>query len=164
MSGCAPIPVPCQTATRVICTETLEHVDDPACLMAELHRVACPGALFLLSVPDPAAEALQRRLAPDSYWRKPNHLRVFQRDEFARLVTGAGLTIERRGSYGFYQALWWAMFWCCGVPLAAPDHPALKHLEKSWSALLDTPGGGDVKHALDDLMPKSQLILARKPA
>ena len=163
VSNCAPIPVADARATRIICTEVLEHVDDPAALMGELHRVAAPGALFLLSVPDPVIEGVQRQLAPELYWRKPNHLRVFGREDFAALVTAAGLTIEHRGSFSFYQALWWSLFWACGVPLEAPDHPVLHHLERAWSALLDLPNGPAAKRALDEVMPKSQVIVARKP-
>ena len=50
--------------------------------------------MYLLTVPDPVGESLQKKLAPDLYWRTPNHLRVFERDEFDRLVIEAGLTIE----------------------------------------------------------------------
>ena len=131
--------------------------------MAELVRVGRPGALYLLTVPDPGAERLQQRLAPALYWRVPNHLRIFEREDFAALVQSAGLGIESRGCYGFYQALWWAMFWSCDVTLEAPSHPALEHWERSWDALLDTPAGIAVKQALDDTLPKSQLIVARKP-
>ena len=163
VTDCDPIPLPDASATRIICTEVLEHVADPARLMAELVRVGRAGALYLLTVPDPAAEQLQQRLAPESYWRQPNHLRIFEREAFAALVRDAGLVIESRSSYGFYQAMWWAMFWSCDVPLEAPDHPALSGWEDTWNALLDTEGGVAVKHAMDDALPKSQLILARKP-
>jgi SAM-dependent methyltransferase len=164
VSGCDPIPVPSATATKVVCTEVLEHVDDPARLMAELARVGQPGAQYLLTVPDPAIERLQQTLAPESYWRKPNHLRIIQRDEFAAMVEAAGLVIEHRGSYGFYNALWWLMFWSCDVPLETPHHPALENWERTWNALLDSKDGVRVKHALDEALPKSQLIIARKPA
>ncbi len=164
VSDCDPIPLPDDLATRIVCTEVLEHVIDPGRLMAELVRVGRPGALYLLTVPDPAAERLQQRLAPELCWRPPNHLRIFEREEFDALVQSAGLSIESRGCYGFYQALWWAMFWSCDVKLEAPFHPALEHWERSWDALLDTPAGIAVKQAMDDALPKSQLIVARKPA
>lgn len=54
--------------------------------MAELVRVGQPGAQYLLTVPDPVAETVQKNLAPDSYFQKPNHIRIFQRDEFEQLV------------------------------------------------------------------------------
>ncbi len=162
VTGCDPVPLPDATASRIVCTEVLEHVADPARVMAELVRVGRPGARYLLTVPDPVSEQLQRRLAPDSYWRRPNHVRVFERDAFASLVEQSGLRIEDRSSYGFYHTMWWTMFWSCDVPLDAPEHPALQHWARSWESLLATPKGLAVKQALDDALPKSQLILAVK--
>ncbi len=162
VTNCDPIPLSEAIATRIICTEVLEHVADPTRVMAELVRIGRPGALYLLTVPDPGSEQLQRRLAPDIYWQRPNHLRVFERDAFTSLVEGAGLRIEDRSCYGFYQTIWWTMFWSCKVSLDAPTHPALQHWAQSWEALLGTPEGIAAKQALDDVLPKSQLILARK--
>src|SRR5205085_442537 len=94
-SDCNPLPLQDGIASVVISMEVLEHVDDPKQLMQELVRVGQPGARYLLTVPDPASENLQKRLAPASYFEKPHHIRIFQRDEFAALVEGAGLLIER---------------------------------------------------------------------
>ena len=148
--------------SRRLHRKCLEHADDPAAVMAELVRVARPGALFLLTVPAPGSEAVQRQAAPDLYWRKPHHLRVFDEPAFAALVTNAGLAIEKRSGYGFYQTVWWAMFWACKVALEAPHHPALQAWEASWGALLGTADGVRVKQALDGVLPKSQVIIARK--
>ena len=141
VTDCDPIPLPDSYATRVVCTEVLEHVPDPGRMMAELVRVARPCALYLLTVPDPAAEAIQRSLAPETYWREPNHVRVFEREAFTTLVQSSGLTIESRSSYGFFQNIWWTMFWTCGTPLEAPPHPVLENWARTWNAMLDTPGG-----------------------
>ncbi len=162
VSDCAPIPLGDAKADRIICTETLEHVQDPAQVLRELVRVAKPGALFLLTVPAPGAEQVQQRVAPDFYWREPHHLRIFTSKTFEDLVVGSGLVVEERGSYGFFQTVWWSMFWACGTPLEGPNHPALQAWEASWSALLNLPDGARVKRALDEVLPKSQLILARK--
>src|SRR4051812_8436015 len=69
VSTCDPIPLPDATASVVICTEVLEHVESPARLAAELARIGKPGARYLISVPDPASEALMREVAPAWYWR-----------------------------------------------------------------------------------------------
>ena len=161
-SNCTPIPLADAVADRIVCTEMLEHADDPTAVMAELVRVAKPGARFLLTVPAAESEIVQKRVAPEFYWQKPLHLRIFDHDGFAKLVTDAGLTIERRGRYGFYQSVWWSMFWACGTPFEGPHHPALLAWEASWGALLDSVGGARVKLALDAALPKSQLIVASK--
>lgn len=158
-----PLPIADNVATKVISTEVLEHVDDVRRFMSELVRVGKPGALYFLTVPDQVAEGLLTKLAPNSYFQKPNHVRIIDRDEFAKIVTDAGLVIEKRASYGFYWALWWTMFWSCDVDFDNPKHPALENWAKSWGALLKTPDGPKVKAVLDEFWPKSQVIIARKP-
>jgi SAM-dependent methyltransferase len=161
VSDSNPLPLPDGFATRIIASEVLEHVDDTAGFLAELVRVGRPGCLYLLTVPDPVAEGLQKQLAPPLYFEKPNHLRIIGRDEFAQMVTDAGLEIVHRGSNGFYTALWWQFFWTAGVPLGTP-HPLLETWSDTWRALLATPDGLKVKAVLDGFMPMCQCIVARK--
>lgn len=167
VSDSNPLPLQSAIATRVICQEVLEHVDNPAAVLSELARIGRPNALYLLSVPDPVAEKVQKDLAPESYWRKPNHLRIFERDAFDRLVEDAGLTIEGRSSYSFYWSMWWLLFWAepqVTRRFGGPITPVLRNWNKTWSALLAAPQGPHIKKALDKFMPKTRFILARKSA
>ena len=163
VSDCDPIPLPDGYANVVICTEVLEHVPDPKRLVAELVRVGAPGARYLISVPDPVSETVQRKLADESFFRAPNHLRVFARDDFARLLLGDGLLIEKIQGYGFFWSVWWAFYWSCEAAGTGRQHPALVQWSRAWIAMLDSPDGPRIKEALDALAPKSQLVLARKP-
>jgi len=159
-----PRPLEAGIATRVIAAEVIGQVDDPRHLLSELVRVGRPGAAYLLTVPDPVAEELQRGLAPGMNFERPNHARAIGRDEFARMVAEAGLVIEHRGAHGFYWTIWWMFFWICKIDLGdAARHPLLESWSKTWNVLLDTPGGDRVRQALDALMPMSQYIVARKP-
>ncbi len=158
-----PLPIASNSVSRVVCTEVIEHVDEPARLMAELARIGQPGARYLIACPDPGSEAVQKRLAPPSYFEKPNHIRVIQHDEFARYVENAGLIIESRHSHGFYWSIWWNLFWACDVTLEQPAHPLLDSWTQTWRLLLEQPYGAAIKNALDDLRPMSQVIIARKP-
>jgi SAM-dependent methyltransferase len=151
-------------AARVIAMEVLEHVDDPPRFLSELVRIGKPGSLYLIAVPDAAGERVQKKLAPPSYWQKPNHLHIFTRQKLDELIEAAGLVIERRVHYSFFWAMWWAMFWISDCELGDPDQgPLLNYWTKTWTALMDTPGGERVHEALNDVMPKSQVIIARKP-
>ena len=163
VSTCDPIPLPDGFATVIICTEVIEHVPDAAAFVAELVRVGAPGARYMVSVPDPVMESLQKKLAPPAYFEVPNHVRVLQRPEFAQLLTDGGLVIERTHTYGFFWAMWWAMFWSCNIDLGQ-RHPALDLWSQTWIRVLETKDGAKIKRTLDDFAPKSQLILARKPA
>ncbi len=163
ISDSNPLPLPDEVATKIVCMEILEHVDDPAQIMRELLRVGRPGAKYLLTVPDPVAEDLQKSIALPYYFEKPNHIRVFQREEFVRLVTNAGLVIEQQTSYGFYSSMWWTLFWACEQEPVPPWHPLLENWAKTWDILLALPQGPHIKQVLDEFMPKSQIIIARKP-
>lgn len=158
-----PIPLQDGRVNKIIAMEVLEHVADPAKFMSELVRVAKPGCQFLLTVPDPLAESVQKPLAPASYFEHPNHIRIFERDDFEQLVLDAGLVIERKASYGFFWSMWWFFFWSCKQDLSEPWHPLLRSWGNTWSTLLSMPDGLRVKKALDEAMPKSQAIIARKP-
>jgi SAM-dependent methyltransferase len=62
-----PLPLADGVASIVISTEVLEHVDDPAEFLAELFRVGCSGARYLITVPDAAAETLQKSPSPITF-------------------------------------------------------------------------------------------------
>jgi SAM-dependent methyltransferase len=167
-SDCNPIPLPGEHATVVLAMEVLEHVNDPSALLAELVRVGRPGARYLITVPDPTSEALMHDIAPPGYWEKPNHIRVFQRDEFLGAVEGAGLLVERRFCYGFYGTMWWSLM--CAVPgshIPFGQHgnsDLLRRWNETWTCLLSSPHGRHVWQALENALPKSQAIIARKTA
>lgn len=45
------LPFPNQSANLVLCTEVMEHVEVPARVLKEIHRVLIPGQHFILTVP-----------------------------------------------------------------------------------------------------------------
>jgi SAM-dependent methyltransferase len=163
VSDVNPLPLEAASVTRIVATEVLEHVPDPTRFVAELVRVGRSGARYLFSVPDASSENLQRPFAAPNYFEPPNHVRVFQREAFERLITEAGLIIEHRSLNGFYWTIWWCFFWACKQDLAPPWHPLLESWTRTWGLLLDTEQGAQIKQALDHAIPKSQLIIARKP-
>jgi len=164
VTDATPLALPDATATRVICTEVLEHVEDPTAVMQELARVGRAGALYLISVPDATAENLQKPIADPVYFQKPNHIRIIGRDEFRDIIENAGLIIESHSTSSFYWALWWSFFWLCDQhEMKAPWHPLLRTWAETWEILLNTPRGLTLKSELDKLIAKNQIIIARKP-
>lgn len=163
VSDANPLPLADETATRVVCTEVLEHVEDPDRLLAELFRVGKPGARYLLSVPGSLSENMQKQIAPAQYFERPNHVRIIDREQFAQMVTRSGLIIEEQAQHGFFWSIWWALFWACKVELSDPSHPVLDHWTEAWEGVLGLPGGLQLKRQLDAFMPKSEIIVARKP-
>lgn len=159
-----PIPLPDGRLSKIIAMEVLEHVEDPARFLRELVRVGKPGAQYLLAVPDAAGEHGQKGFAAAAYFQKPNHIHIFEREDLDRLIEEAGLVIERRVHYGFYRTLWMYFFWASAQSeLSAPWHPLIEQWDKTWGMLLSLPQGALVKKALDEILPKSQVVIARKP-
>lgn len=157
------LPLPDAIATRVICTEVLEHVDDPAGVMKELLRVGKPGALYLLSVPGAASERLQHHVAHPSYFAKPNHIRIFQTEDFVRLVEDSGLIIEKRIPYGFFWTMHWLFFWQAGNEFGKGENPLLDSWTNTWREVMQSRDAASIRNALNELAPKAIAIVARKP-
>ncbi len=92
---------------RVIMSEVLEHLDDDARGLAEVHRVMRPGGILAITVPNaryPYWYDPINRVA-EGVFRRPirrgpfagiwaNHQRLYERDDLVALVAGAGFTVE----------------------------------------------------------------------
>jgi SAM-dependent methyltransferase len=175
VSNSLPLPLADGCASKVVCMEVLEHIDQPEPFMAELVRMGRPGAQYLLSVPAPVGEHLQQGIAPASYFQSPNHVQIFTPERFAALVEDAGLVIEHRQATGFFWVMGMIFFWAseraAGRDLGgairdriqAPYPPLMESWAKTWQDLLAQPNGLAIKQMLDQFMPKSQVIIARKP-
>ena len=175
VSNSLPLPLAEGCASKVVCMEVLEHIDQPEPFMAELVRMGRPGAQYLLSVPAPVGEHLQQGIAPASYFQSPNHVQIFTPERFAALVEDAGLVIEHRQASGFFWVMGMIFFWAseraAGRDLGgavrdriqAPYPPLMESWAKTWQDLLAQPNGLAIKQMLDQFMPKSQVIIARKP-
>lgn len=175
VSNSLPLPLADGCASKVVCMEVLEHIAEPEPFMAELVRMGRPGALYLLSVPAPLGEQLQQGIAPASYFQSPNHVQIFSAQRFAALVEDAGLVIEHRQASGFFWVMGMIFFWAseraAGRDLSgavrdriqAPYPPLMESWAKTWQDLLAQPNGLAIKQMLDQFMPKSQVIIARKP-
>jgi 2-polyprenyl-3-methyl-5-hydroxy-6-metoxy-1,4-benzoquinol methylase len=176
VSDSIPLPIDAGSMSRVICMEVLEHVENPPAFLKELVRVGQPGALYLLAVPDPVGEHIQKDFAPAYYFERPNHIHVFEREEFAELVRETGLEIVSRDGFGFFWTFWMFLYWTQAKAVGAeltgeslnvvipPYPPLLNDWAKLWDQINKIPEAEPMKQALDRLLPKSQVIIARKPA
>ena len=155
------------TATVVLAQEVLEHVTHPAATLAELVRIGRRGARYLISAPDPVSERLMRAVAPGWYFERPGHVNIFEREAFDRLITSAGLAIEKRVLTGAYWSIWWTLRWAVGQhvePRALAQPAILRHWNRAWKQLKSTPQGRAAIDSLNEALPKSQVVIARKAA
>lgn len=168
------IPLDDQVATKVMCLEVLEHVDDPHLAMSELFRIGQPGSYYLISVPHENSEEILKRIAPSAAYEKPHHIRVFGADDFKQLVSSSGLEIISHDLLGAFSTITVALYWLTAGRVNANgetqlqtefvfDNPSIQDWAKAWSFLLDLPNGEDLKGLFDLLIPKSQIIVAQKP-
>jgi ubiquinone/menaquinone biosynthesis C-methylase UbiE len=168
------LPITTGTATKVLCLEVLEHVDDPELVVAELFRVGRPGCIYLISVPGQFSESMMQKVAPREMFEKPHHIRIFSQTEFSSLVERSGLTILTESGSGAFSTLFVAMYWQkfgtqpgqsfeAVNPELSHHDPLLQDWAKAWNHLLDLPNGEDIKAMFDTLIPKSQIIVAVKP-
>ena len=168
------IPLNDEVATKVMCLEVLEHVDDPRLAMSELFRIGRPGSYYLISVPHENSEEILKRIAPSAAYEKPHHIRVFGTEDFKQLISSSGLEIISHDFIGAFSTITVALYWLTTGRVNTNgqtqlqteivfDNPAIQDWAKAWSFLLDLPNGDDLKGLFDLLIPKSQIIVAQKP-
>ena len=85
----------------IICADVLEHLRDPARVLAALNPALAPGGPAVISVPNVAHLWVRLSLAAGRFEYAERgildraHLRFYTRRTLAALVTGAGLRITR---------------------------------------------------------------------
>jgi SAM-dependent methyltransferase len=144
-----PFPYPAGRFDVVVCEQLLEHVTDPARVLADMSRVLAPGGLLVVGVPTfPGPLAFLRRTVVPRLDRltgkKRDHVQAFSLASIRRLVARTpGLEVrEARGfrmiSGGPLRFLedyrWWYRLnralgrwlprWCIEVQLLAARKPA----------------------------------------
>jgi SAM-dependent methyltransferase len=149
---------------RVICTETLEHVDDDAVLARELVRVLKPGGILAISVPDEYSEKVFWKLSKNYRTHAGGHVRIYERERIVGLLRDAGLrpyAVRYRHSL---ETLYWLShiaFWS--------DWGKQGRITGAFRRALDSPRTRDsrIVTALDDIgnriLPKSIVVYSRKP-
>jgi ubiquinone/menaquinone biosynthesis C-methylase UbiE len=167
VSDCDPVPLPDGYADLVICTEVLEHVRDPDELTRELVRLGRSDATYVLTVPDARGEHLIRDVAHPDYFKEPNHIRIFTREDFEQLVKRCGLEVVRHDFRGSFWAIFYLFKWVTsepGEPLFEDVHPITKLWTRTWAGVLQHPDCDKMLSAMNLALPKSQIIVARKCA
>jgi SAM-dependent methyltransferase len=79
-------------ATHAICSEVLEHVDDPAAFLKQARKYLAPQAKLIVTVPGGPMSAFDRHIG---------HRQHFDRREIRALLEQAGYVVERVHLTGF---------------------------------------------------------------
>jgi SAM-dependent methyltransferase len=102
------LPFPDGRWRAAIMTEVLEHVEDPACVLAELSRVLAPGGMLCLSVPSGWTEQLYSRLHP-RYLANATHRTIFSKKRLRGLLTRSGFRVVAVEGRNFIPAVLWVL-------------------------------------------------------
>lgn len=79
-------------ATHAVCSEVLEHVDDPASFLKQARKYLAPEAKLIVTVPGGPMSAFDRRIG---------HRQHFDRAQVRALLEQAGYAVERIYLAGF---------------------------------------------------------------
>lgn len=79
-------------ATHAVCSEVLEHVDDPGALIANAIPYMAPGCRLAVTVPGGPMSAFDRHLG---------HRRHFSSSDLSGVLRDAGFDVELAGGAGF---------------------------------------------------------------
>ncbi len=158
------LPFADESFDRVLCTETLEHVDDDSVLARELVRVLKPGGILAVSVPDEYSEKIFWKVSPNYRTQVGGHVRIYERQEIIALLRGSGLepyAVRYRHSletlYWLGHVAFWSE-WGKQGPITGAFRRALDSSRARKSrivTLLDDIG--------NRILPKSIVVYSRKP-
>jgi SAM-dependent methyltransferase len=83
-------------ATHAVCSEVLEHVDDPVHLMRNARSLMAPGCRIVVTVPGGPRSAFDRHIG---------HYQHFGSADISAVLTGAGFTVDRvlRAGFPFFN-------------------------------------------------------------
>ncbi len=81
-------------ATHAVCSEVLEHVDDPETLMRNAAAYLAPGCRLVVTVPGGPMSAFDRHIG---------HRRHFSPDDLGNVLQNAGFELEKATGAGFPQ-------------------------------------------------------------
>jgi len=118
------LPFPDHTFDRVIAAEVLEHIPSDRAAMAELARVARPGATVAVTVPRWGPELANWALS-DEYHQVPGgHIRIYRRGVLASRLRDAGLDVTGTGyAHALHSPYWWLR---CALGLGRDHHLAVR--------------------------------------
>lgn len=86
----------------IFCNHVLEHIDDDAAALGELHRALRPGGTLVLGTPNEGAAAWRLAYALEPWYRsRTDHVHFYTAASLSERCTDAGFVVERTEHIGW---------------------------------------------------------------
>lgn len=156
------LPFADHTFDRIICSEVMEHVHDDRAALAELWRVAKPGAKLAVTIPTATSEFLYLHLGDDYFESPGGHIRIFRPHQLAQDLASAGFNTVGCGfAHGFHTP-YWALRSIMHLPNA--DESRLVRAYRNFLLRTTTsPWMDRLEGLVNYVCPKSIILYAEKP-
>ncbi|WP_421790971.1 class I SAM-dependent methyltransferase [Hyphobacterium sp.] len=147
----------------VICSEVLEHVEDPDGVIAEIDRITKPGGQVALSVPRYWPEWICWKLS-EGYRNTPGgHVRIFRHDGLHDAARRAGLRkVRHHWAHALHSPYWWLQ---CAVWKTKDKNGLVNAYRRflEWDLLKAPPLTRGLERILNPVMGKSLVMYFVKP-
>ena len=161
-SDARALPFPEATFDALIASEVLEHISEDRQVLAELSRVARPGAVLALSVPRFFPEAVSWLLSLAYHDAEGGHIRIYRRGRLDSLVARSGLRpVGAHHSHALHTPYWWLKC-VAGVDNDAAPAVAAYHKLLVAQMMGEAPALERLEERLNPLLGKSLALYAER--
>ncbi|NLT30246.1 MAG: class I SAM-dependent methyltransferase [Propionibacterium sp.] len=147
----------------VLASEMLEHVPDDEGAIAEIVRVAAPGATVAVTVPTWLPERICWALSTEYHSNEGGHIRIYRAGELRAKLEAAGLVHTGTShAHALHSPYWWLK---CAVGVHNENHPLVQQYHRLlvWDMLQAPALTRTAVKVLDPLIGKSVVLYLRKP-
>ena len=148
---------------RIVAAEIMEHLPEDELAMAELFRVARPGALIAVTVPRWGPEKINWALSDDYHNVEGGHIRIYRGSELRAKLEATGLEFTgTHHAHGLHAPYWWLK---CAVGVRNDSNPLVKayHQLLVWDMVKQPLATRLAEKLLQPVVGKSLVVYFRKP-
>jgi SAM-dependent methyltransferase len=157
------LPFEDNTFDRIIAAEIMEHLPEDTTAMAELYRVAKPGALIAVTVPRWGPEKVNWALSDAYHEVEGGHIRIYRGSELRAKLEKTGLVFQgQHHAHALHAPYWWLK---CAVGVTNDQNPLVKayHSLLVWDMVKQPLATRLAEKLLQPLVGKSLVVYLRKP-